>query len=318
MRDSLNALRRGLQCSIPALFILTSVGALSSVAATAQAAQKTLAIILPTLKVSVLQTERKAAVDEAKRLGYRTTVLTHDFNTAKELRDAEQIITEKVAGVAWNVADPASSYVAVQKVRAAGIPVVNMDRVLTKRGIANAAVESDNFQCGALSAKAFVKLAGNKGTYAELAGKRADPMARTRSAGYHSVLDKMPGLKMVAKQSGAWSQTRGFRSAGSMLQAHPDILGFITGNDTIGLGAAAAIKSQGKKHMVVVGIDGGHAGVSAVESGTSPFKATAAQPVTEEAIKAVDIVDRIIRTGKSGLAASQKLQLIPCTLVVKK
>lgn len=319
MHHTFNRLRRGAQCAAPAMFVLASVALFCPApTATAQTGQKTLAIILPTLKISVLQTERKAAVDEAKRLGYRTTVLTHDFNTEKELRDAEQIITEKVAGVAWNVADPASSYVAVAKVRAAGIPVVNMDRVLTKRGVANAAVESDNFQCGALAAKAFVDMVGQHGTYAELAGKRADPMARTRSAGYHSVLDKVAGLKMVAKQSGAWSETSGFRFAGSILQAHPDILGFVTGNDSIGLGAAAAIKSQRKKHMVVVGIDGGHAGVSAVESGTSPFRATAAQPVIAEARKAVDIVDTIIRTGKSGLTPAQRLQLIPCTLVEKK
>lgn len=316
MSKAINMFRRCAQYAVPTALLLAGVG-MSSPAAIA-AGQKTIAIIVPTLKISVLQTEKKAAVDEAKRLGYKTTVLTHDFNTAKELRDAEELITEKVAGVAWNVADPASSYVAVKKVRSAGIPVVNMDRVLTKRGIANAAVESDNFQCGALSAKAFVGLVGKKGNYAELAGERADPMARTRSAGFHSVLDKIPGLKMVAKQSGPWSQTRGFRAAGSILQAHPNILGFVTGNDSIGLGAAAAIKSQGKKHMVVVGIDGGHAGVSAVESGTSPFRATAAQPVTKEAKKAVDIIDKIIRTGKSGLKSSQRLQLIPCTLVEKK
>src|SRR6202012_339531 len=90
---------------------------------TAYAQAKTIAIIVPSLKITVLQTEWTAAEAEAKKLGYQTILLTHDFNTTKELQDADQLIVEKVAGVVWNVSDPDSSNVAVQKVRDAGIPV---------------------------------------------------------------------------------------------------------------------------------------------------------------------------------------------------
>src|SRR6202012_929455 len=114
------------------------------------------AIIVPTLKITVLQTESAAAENEARKLGYKTILLTHDFNTTEELQDAEQLIVEKVSGVVWNVADPASSNIAVKKVRDAGIPVVNMDRVLTLAKTANASFESNNFQCGALAAQAFI------------------------------------------------------------------------------------------------------------------------------------------------------------------
>ena len=283
--------------------------------APAMAAKKTIAIIVPTLKITVLQVESKAGVQEAHRLGYNAVVLTHNFNTAKELQDAQQLITEHVAGVAWNVADPAASAVAVEKVRAAGIPVVNMDRVLVKHKIANASYQSDNFQCGALSAKAFVKLVGDKGTYAEISGPKSDHMARTRSAGYHSVLDKT-GLKMAARQSAAYDETKGFQLAGSILQAHPHILGFISGNDFLGLGAAAAIKSQGKKGMAVVGIDGGTDAVAAIDSGTSAFRATAAQPVAQLAKDAVDRIVAILH-GKPGLSNGAKME-IPCTLDMKK
>ena len=200
------------------------------VMAHAHAQEKTIAIIVPTLKITVLQTESAAAEAEAKKLGYKTILLTHDFNTTKELQDAQQLIIEKVAGVAWNVADPASSDFAVQKVRNAGIPVVNMDRVLTQPTVASASFESDNYQCGALAAQAFIAMVGNTGTYAELPGPQSDQMGRTRSAGYHSVLDKSD-LKMVARQPANYDETRGFQLAGSILQGHPDIKGFVTGND---------------------------------------------------------------------------------------
>lgn len=286
------------------------------VMAHAHAQEKTIAIIVPTLKITVLQTESAAAEAEAKKLGYKTILLTHDFNTTKELQDAQQLIIEKVAGVAWNVADPASSDFAVQKVRNAGIPVVNMDRVLTQPTVASASFESDNYQCGALAAQAFIAMVGNTGTYAELPGPQSDQMGRTRSAGYHSVLDKSD-LKMVARQPANYDETRGFQLAGSILQGHPDIKGFVTGNDFIGLGAAAAIKSQGKTGMVVVGIDGGADAQSAIASGTSAFKASAAQPVVAMGQKAVDQLDVIIR-GASGGVAPGAVQLLPCTLIEKK
>lgn len=296
---------------------MAAVAALGLTAATAPAGaaeQKTIAIIVPTLKITVLQVESQAAVKRAEALGYKAFVLTHDFNTAKELQDADQLITQKVAGVAWNVADPAASAVAVKKVRDAGIPVVNMDRVLVKHRIANMSFESDNFQCGALAAKAFVKRVGTKGAYAELPGPKSDQMARTRSAGYHSVLDKT-ALKMVAQQPAAYDETKGFQLASSILQGHPDILGFVTGNDSLGLGAASAIKAQGKKNMAVVGIDGGADAIAAINSGTSAFIATAAQPVAAQGEKAVEQLDKILHGDKTA-SSGAKIGL-PCTLVTK-
>jgi len=275
--------------------------------------EKMIAVIVPTLKIAVLQVESQAAVDLAKKLGYKATVLTHDFNTAAELKDADQLITEKVAGVVWNVADPDASAVSVKKVRDAGIPVINMDRVLTKSEIADASLQSDNFQCGALAAQAFIDAVGKSGNYAEIRGPASDAMGRTRSAGYHSVLDRTD-LKIVAQEPAAYDQTRGFQLAGSILQGHPDILGFVTGNDSIGLGAAAAIKAQGKANMVVVGIDGGADAVAAIKSGTSAFRASAAQPVAAQGEQSVALMDRILK-GEKGDFTEGKVQLLPCTLL---
>jgi len=181
-----------------------------------------------------------------KRIGCKAIVLTHDFNTANELKDADQIITEEVAGVMWNVADPAASAVAVKKARAAGIPVINMDRTLVERKIVGASLESDNFQCGALAALAFVDMVGKTGNYAELRGPSSDAMDRTRSAGYHSALDKS-GLKTVAQEAAAYDQTKGFQLAGSILRGHPDIKGFVPGNDSIGLGAPPPSRRRANK-----------------------------------------------------------------------
>ena len=66
----------------------------------------------------------------------------------------------------------------------------------------------------------------------------------------------IPDLKMVAQQSANWSQTEAFSKMESILQANPDIKGVISGNDTMAMGAWAALEAAGRKDVIVVGFDG--------------------------------------------------------------
>ena len=67
---------------------------------------------------------------------------------------------------------------------------------------------------------------------------------------------KFPGLKLVAAQSANWSQSEAFQKTETILQAHGEIAGIIAGNDTMALGAAAAVKSAGLTNIRIVGFDG--------------------------------------------------------------
>ncbi len=42
----------------------------------------------------------------------------------------------------------------------------------------------------------------------------------------------------------------------TILQANPDIKGVISGNDTMAMGAIAALQAAGRKDVIVVGFDG--------------------------------------------------------------
>ena len=52
-------------------------------------------------------------------------------------------------------------------------------------------------------------------------------------------------MKMVAQQTANWSQTEAFDVMESLLQADPTVKGVICGNDTMGLGAQAALDAAG-------------------------------------------------------------------------
>jgi erythritol transport system substrate-binding protein len=136
--------------------------------------------------------------------------------------------------------------------------------------------------------------------------------AGVRSKGYHDVLDQYPDLKLLDRQSANWIQTEAYAKMESILQAHPDLEGVIAGNDTMALGASAALQAAGKTKVLVVGLDGSNDARDAVLSGK--MDATVLQPITQIATMAVDEADQFLRTGSTG---KPEKQLVDCVLITK-
>ena len=153
---------------------------------------------------------------------------------------------------------------------------------------------------------------GGRGDYAELVGRESDTNARIRSRGYHAVLDRYPELRMVSRQSANWDQAQAFTVTQSILQAHPSIKGIIAGNDTMALGAIAALESAGRNNVTVVGFDGSNDARDAILSGK--LHATVLQPAARQAEYAVELADRFLKTGSTG--QPEKL-LMECFLVTR-
>ena len=201
---------------------------------------------------------------------------------------------------------------AVRRATRAGIAVFLIDREIDATGIAKAQIISDNDQGARLVAAEFALAMNGNGEYAELLGKESDTNAQIRTKGFHAVLDQYPGLKLVSAQSANWSQAEAFQKTETMLQAHGNIAGIIAGNDTMALGAAAALKSAGKSNVQVTGFDGSPDAIDAIERGE--LRATALQPAVLISRLAVDEADRYLKTGSTG---QPELQIIPCELVTK-
>ena len=90
---------------------------------------------------------------------------------------------------------------------------------------------------------------------------------------------------MVAQQSANWSQTEGYSKMETILQANPDIQGVIAGNDTMAMGAIAALQAAGRKDVIVVGFDGSNDVRDSINAGG--IKATVMQPAFAQAQMAV-------------------------------
>jgi erythritol transport system substrate-binding protein len=200
----------------------------------------------------------------------------------------------------------------VQKAKAAGVPAFLIDREINATGIAVSQIVSNNYQGAQLGARAFVKAMGEKGNYVELVGREADINAGIRSKGFHDVIDQFSGMKMVERQSANWSQTEAYTVMESILQSHPDIKGVIAGNDTMAMGASAALKAAKRNDIIVVGFDGSNDVRDAILRGD--IRATVLQPAAEAATEAVDQADKYLKTGSTG---KPEKQLIDCSLITK-
>jgi erythritol transport system substrate-binding protein len=269
-----------------------------------------IAIITPSHDNPFFKAEAVGAEAKAKALGYEALVMVHDDDASKQSQLIDTAIGRGVKAIILDNAGADASVAAVQKAKDAGIPAFLIDREINASGVAVAQIVSNNYQGAQLGAEEFVKLMGEKGNYVELVGKESDTNAGIRSKGYHDVIDDYPDLKMVAQQSANWSQTEAYSKMETILQANPDIKGVISGNDTMAMGAIAALQAAGKKDVIVVGFDGSNDVRDSIKSGG--IKATVLQPAYAQAQMAVVQADEFIKSGKK---PAQEKQLMDCVLV---
>ncbi|MBU1294401.1 MAG: D-ribose ABC transporter substrate-binding protein [Gammaproteobacteria bacterium] len=270
-----------------------------------------IAIITPSHDNPFFKSEAMGAKAKAEALGYTTLVVSHDDDANKQDQLISTAIARKAKAIILDNAGADVTIGALEKAKAAGVPAFLIDREINKTGVAVSQIVSNNYQGAQLGAEKFVELMGAEGSYVELLGRESDTNARVRSQGYHDVIDDYTGLKMVAQQTANWSQTEAFTRMESILQAHPDIKGVISGNDTMALGAEAALKAAGRSDVIVVGFDGSDYVRDSILAGAN-IKATVLQPAWEQAQMAVVQADKYIKTGSTGL---EEKQLMDCVLI---
>ena len=270
----------------------------------------TIAIITPSHDNPFFKAEADGAAAKAAELGYEVMVLVHDDDANKQNELFDSAIAAGVKAIILDNAGADASVAAVQKAKDAGIPSFLIDREITATGVAVSQIVSNNYQGAQLGAEEFVKLMGEAGDYAELIGKESDTNAGIRSKGYHDVIDQYPDLKLVASQTANWSQTEAYSVMESMLQANPSIKGVISGNDTMAMGAWAALEAAGRTDVIVVGFDGSNDVRDSILKGG--IKATVLQPAYAQAQMAVEQADKVIGGGTTG---AEEKQLMDCVLI---
>ncbi len=189
------------------------------------------------------------------------------INGIKDERDLSRqvaLVSEMVAsGVDAIVIAPADSKALVPALRRAmeaGVIVINIDNrldteVLELENIGIPFVGPDN-RSGAKKVGDYLASKLSEGdAVAVLEGIRGSFNAQQRLLGFEAAMAEA-GMKIVDSQSAQWEMSQANTIASSMLSEHPEIKAILAANDSMALGAIAAVKASGKIGQVqIVGFD---------------------------------------------------------------
>jgi len=258
------------------------------------AARGKIAVVISTLNNPWFVVLADTAKARATELGYEAIVFDSQNDTAKEASHFENIIAGGYKAILFNPTDANGSVASVLKARAAGIPVFCIDREINATNAATAQMLSDSYSGCVNLGRYFVKVVGQEGKYAELLGLVGDNNTWNRSKGFHSVVDRFPGLQMVAQQSADFDRAKGLEVMESILQKNPDLKAVFCGNDAMAMGAYQAILSAGKSDQVkIFGFDGADDVVKLIAEGK--IAATGMQFPKVMAQKAAEFADAYIK-----------------------
>ncbi len=250
-------------------YIIALCGLLLFSCSSKESAEKPkIAVVISTLNNPWFVVLGESAVQNAEKLGYEAKLFDSQNNPATESDHFENLISSGFDAILFNPTDADGSIANILKAKEAGIPVFCMDREVNSNDAATSQILSDNYTgCVAIGVE-FVKQLHGKGNYVEILGLAGDNNTYARSNGFHTVVDKFKGLKMLGQQNGDFDRNKAMEVMESLMQANPDLQAVFCGNDAMALGAYQAIQSAGKANQIkVFGFDGADEVVQKIKEG---------------------------------------------------
>ncbi|MEE4096208.1 sugar ABC transporter substrate-binding protein [Pseudomonas viridiflava] len=254
----------------PKKLLLGSLFVAATLATTGQAWAEnlTVGLAVANLQADFFNQIKQSVEAAGKEKGIKVITVDAQGNSATQVSQVQDLITRKIDALIYIPAGATAAGVPVKAAKAAGIPVIAVDRNAPDAP-GDTFIASDSVAAARTLAEYVGKVTGGKGRVAILQGQIGTSPENDRAKGFSEGLKKFPDLKVVAEQPAEWAQDRGFAVAQDMLQRDPNITVFFGRADAMALGAAQAVKVANLEQPVtIVGFDGDVAGLKAVANGT--------------------------------------------------
>jgi len=239
----------------------------------------------------IAQTE--SMQEEAQALGHELVYTEAGGSEAKQISDVDSMIAQQVDLIFLAPRSEKPLAQAVLKAKAAGIPVILLDRdvdhEIAKPGEDYVCFIGSNFiQEGARAAEWLATTMGGTATIIELEGTTGASPAIDRQKGFRDYLagsyvpednggtpaavpsGGFPNMQIVASQTGDFARDTGRTVFETLYQANPTANAVYAHNDEMALGAIAAIESAGKvpgTDIIIVSVDGSRDALQAIIDG---------------------------------------------------
>jgi ribose transport system substrate-binding protein len=156
-----------------------------------------------------------------------------------------------------------------KRVQAAGIPVISI--ATATEYLADVTIAVDWYEMGRMTAEWLADKLNKSGKVAIVTGDFTTPSAVGRVKGFTEVMDKYPGIEIVATvetPTGPWTRQGAYDSTKGVLSKTPNIDGIFGVDDELAMGVALAVNEAGKKgQIMVVSTQGSRTSLQAIKDG---------------------------------------------------
>lgn len=276
-------------------------------------AAETLAVFTKSSGNPIARAVRAGAEAVAKANGFTVFhyIPTSPDNVAQQTFLVEEAIAQKRDAIVFTPVDVKAMVPPVQKINAAGIPLVNVgDRLAGGSNVAF--VGTDDFGIARDTARTLFRAMGGKGNVIVLEGPDNIPTAAGRLRGFREALKEFPDIKVVLSKNAMYARPAAADLLKAMLKlsSTPQIDGVLAANDAMALGAVEAFKQAKKPLPPIVGINAGKEAVELIKAGEMlasgdynglvegclgaeiAIRALRKQPVPNEVLAKTSVVDK--------------------------
>ena len=176
-------------------------------------------------------------------------------NVVEQNEILEQVIATHPDGIAIDFLDASANKPIVEEAQKAGIKVVAFDSV-PPEGMVFTSIGNDFCVQAQIASERLVELLHGKGTVAIMQGVPTAPNHKIRYECHKQVFAKYPGIKLAAEGIDNDDIETAQKQAAAVMQANPDLGGWVACDAAGPIGIGQAIKEAGKTGKVIeVGLD---------------------------------------------------------------
>jgi ribose transport system substrate-binding protein len=227
------------------------------------------------------------------------------LNGIKDERDlsrqvalVDEMIAQRVDAIVIAPADSKALVSACKRVQEAGIAVVNIDnkldtQLLSEQGVKVPFVGPDNREGARMAGEYLAKTLQRGDKVAMLEGIKTAFNGQQRKLGFEDAM-RVAGLTIVDSQSAQWEIEPANKIASAMISERPEIKALLCCNDSMALGALAAVKAAGRGgQILIVGYDGITAIATAIRAGD--VLATVNQHADQLAVYGIEFALKLVK-----------------------
>src|SRR5690606_4899523 len=226
-------------------------------------------------------------------------------DVARQIGLVEQMIARRVAAIVLAPADSRALVAVTRRAVDAGIVVVNIDNRLDAEAMAERGLRvpcvgpATGGGAGAVGADVAARLQPGE-RIAILEGAPDAYNGIQRKLGFEDAA-REAGLAVVRSQTAFWETSRANQVVSSLISERPDVKAILCANDSMALGAVAALRAAGRAGSVLVaGFDNISAAAELVRSGE--MVATADQHGDQLAVYGIEYALERLRNPDAPLA----------------